>query len=168
MKLNLGCSDDLLAGYVNVDRIDAPGVLYADLNRIWPWHAGEVEEIRAHDVFEHLHGPGTVAPKIWCMNEAHSVLKTGGILELYVPCVMLSDGRVNPGAFADPTHVSFWTMDDQYYFCSQWHAPDAERGRLGPAYGITALFDKLLWNLAEYGDAGNRRAKIQARLRAVK
>lgn len=183
MKINLGSSDDLKPGWLNVDRGPDPrqtlnyGIeldyLQADLNEPWPWADSSVEAIYAHDVFEHLTGPGGVAPKIWAMNEAWRVLQPGGVLDLAVPCVYLDDGRINPGAFADPTHVSFWTMDDRYYFCDEWNHPAGERGRLGPAYGIVALFHARLWRMIEYGARGarggmERRSKVTAILEAVK
>ena len=88
MKINLGSSDDLKPGWLNVDRGPDPrqtlnyGIeldyLQADLNEPWPWADSSVEAIYAHDVFEHLTGPGGVAPKIWAMNEAWRVLQPGG------------------------------------------------------------------------------------------
>lgn len=187
LRLNLGCSDDHIRAYLNVD-IHPPADVLADLNARWPWPDGSVERIVAHDVFEHLDGSRqweeqdgtilerdndtaerrTVAGKVWAMNEAHRVLEPGGVLELAVPCVMLSDGRVNPGAFADPTHRTYWTMDDQYYFCEEWNNLQGERGRLGPAYGITALFRPHTWTLVEYGKGPERRSKIVATLEALK
>ena len=175
MKLNLGACDERKPGYVGVDRASGPAVDIAwDLNRKWPWNDSSIEEIYAHDVFEHLdHAPqeqyetAGVPGKIWCMNEAHRILRPGGVLDLAVPCVHMLDGRVNIGAFADPTHKSWWTADDAYYFLEQWNKPQGERGRLGPAYGITALF-RGSWELREYGDGRERRAKIFARLEAVK
>jgi predicted SAM-dependent methyltransferase len=161
MKLNLGCSDDHKPGYVNVDQAP-PCDHLVDLARPWPWGAAVIDEIFAHDIFEHL------PSKIRAMNSAHRVLKSGGILDLAVPCVYLPDGRVNPGAFADPTHRSYWTMDDRYYFCEDWNNPRGERGRFGQAYGITALFRIRAWNLIEYGAPHERRSKIMAILEAVK
>lgn len=162
MRLNLGCSDDHKSGWVNVDRVE-PADVVVDLRTPWPWEDSSVEAIYAHDVFEHL------ASKTWTLNESWRVLRPGGHLDLAVPCVMLGDGRVNPGAFADPTHASFWTMDDRYYFCEEWNHSKGERGRLGRAYGITALFRPLKWDLVEYGDwAEGRRSKIVALLEAVK
>jgi predicted SAM-dependent methyltransferase len=161
VKLNLGCNDDHKAGYVNVD-CAPPADQIADLAKAWPWEDSSVEEIVASDVFEHLES------KICTMNEAWRVLKPRGVLILAVPCVMLSDGRVNPGAFADPTHRSFWTMDDRYYFCEEWNNPRGERGRLGPAYGIQALFREVKWELKEYGTGAERRSKVMAILEAVK
>ena len=185
MKLNLGCSDDHKVGYVNVDRVE-PADEVADLNYPWPWGNSSVDEIYAHDVFEHISSP-YARGKIWAMNEAHRVLKPGGILDLAVPCVSLLDGTVNPGAFADPTHASFWTWDDIFYFSEQFNTRAGERGRLGPAYGITALFraprmerdDRagwfvaghnkgLAWFIRQTGHGQERRAKIIARLEAVK
>ena len=160
LKINLGSNDDLKPGYWNVDIGGAVDEI-VDLRDPWPWKSGCLAEVFAHDVFEHL-------PKIHAMNEAWRVLRHGGILDLWVPCVSLSDGRVNPGAFADPTHVSFWTYDDRYYYCEEWNNPQGERGRLGPAYGIKALFRQVSWQQVDYGVGPERRSKIRALLEAVK
>jgi hypothetical protein len=160
VKLNLGCSDDHKPGYLNVDQAP-PADFVTDLSKAWPWEDSTVDEVFAHDVFEHL-------PKIHAMNEAWRVLCSGARLDLAVPCVMLANGLVNPGAFADPTHISFWTFDDRYYYCEEWNNPQGERGRLGPAYGIVAVFRIVKWELREYGADAERRSKIFATLEAVK
>jgi hypothetical protein len=195
MLLNLGCSDDLKLGYVNVDNCipyqfaaelltDAAisqlkygmfqsqdkSFFLQDLTERWKFEDSSADEIYAKDVFEHISNsdfPGNKG-KIWVMNESYRVLKSNGVLEMLVPCVHLRDGRVNLGAFADPTHASFWTHDDRYYFCEEWNNPQGERGRLGPAYGISCLFGIIKWELVEYGAAHERRSKIHAVLRAVK
>mgnify|MGYP002133823108 CR=1 FL=1 len=96
MRLNLGCCDAILPGYVNVDVVDGPGVdLVADLSKPWPWLDGTIERVRAHDVIEHL------PDKIHTMNELWRVLEPGGIAEVAVPT---TDGT---GAFQDPTHVCY-------------------------------------------------------------
>ena len=97
MKLNLGCCDAPLGGYVNVDLVPGPGVdQVADLRQSWPWPDNSVEYIRAWDIVEHL------PDKIFTMNETWRVLQPGGRVEIAVPT---TDGT---GAFQDPTHVSFW------------------------------------------------------------
>lgn len=158
MNLNLGCSDDLLKDFVNVDRVRPagfevvnkiregwehlriPGAIAefqrVDLCEPWPWPDSSVDCIRAKDIFEHLDNERWRGQRgiIFCLNEAHRVLRRGGILHLIVPCL--------PGVapWVDPTHVSVWTPDLRYYFCEEWNNPAGERGRLGPDYGITALF----------------------------
>ena len=193
IRLNLGCSDDLKPGWINVDaHSDSPRTMRlasiidavarndgtycddftytADLAEGWPMNNSSVDTIYAKDVFEHVDNssfPGNRG-KIWVLNESYRVLKPGGLLELLVPCVHMRDMSMNPGAFADPTHVSFWTYDDRYYFTEEWNNPQGERGRLGPAYGITCRFKVIVWRLQEYGVPGERRSKIHAVLEAVK
>jgi SAM-dependent methyltransferase len=146
MKLNLGCSDDLRPGYVNVDlgrviarhreRVDRATV-GADLRNAWPWPDSSIEEIRAWDIFEHL-------PDInHTMNESHRVLRPGGILDLFVPT---TDGR---GAWQDPGHVSWWNVNTLRYFVecfAEWRRFAAQDGRtakfriisrIGPVSGAT-------------------------------
>jgi SAM-dependent methyltransferase len=159
VKLNLGSNDHRMDGYLSVD-IAPPADVITDLRLPWPWPDSSVEAIYSHDCFEHL-------PQIHTMNEAWRVLRPGGKLDLAVPAVALADGRVNPGAFCDPTHVSFWSLDTRYYFCEEWNNPQGERGRLGPHYGIKALF-RGTWKLTEYGLPHERRSKLLAILEAVK
>jgi SAM-dependent methyltransferase len=123
MKLNLGCSDAHLDGFVNVD-VCPPADVVADLTRPWPWEDGSVEHIRAWDVIEHLPQP------IHTMNELWRVLRPGGTVEIVVPT---TEGR---GAWQDPQHVSFWNRNSFFYYT---HG-DPHRERFGAAYGIHARF----------------------------
>ena len=43
LKLNLGCSDVSLKGYVNVDLVP-PCDQVADLEKLWPWQDSSVEK----------------------------------------------------------------------------------------------------------------------------
>lgn len=124
MKLNLGCCDAHVRDFVNVDRVPPAGQI-VDLARApWPWEDSSVEAIRAHDIIEHL------PDKIQTMNEIWRVLKPGGRADIVVPTI---DG---PGAWQDPTHVSFWHRNSFFYFT----AGDAHRERFGDAYGVKARF----------------------------
>jgi len=124
MKLNLGCCDALLDGYVNVDIIEAPGVEVADLRNPWPWRDSSVDFIRAHDIIEHL------PDKIFTMNEIWRVLKPECAAEIVVPT---TEG---PGAFQDPTHVSFWNRRSFMYY----ELGNPYRERFARSYGIVARF----------------------------
>lgn len=132
MKINLGSCDNLLdRPWLNVDAFDfaRPGYDFrqADLAHPWPWEDSTVSELRAHDIAEHISHP---TGKRWFWNEAHRVLRPGGVLSLIVPT---TDGR---GAWQDPTHVTWWTPNDLFYVCDHW----AEWKRFHRAYGIAARF----------------------------
>jgi predicted SAM-dependent methyltransferase len=148
LKLNLGCSDNHMAGYLNVD-VCQPCDLVADLNQPWPWETSSVDAINAWDCFEHLWD------KRHTMNECHRVLKPGGNLDLFIPT---TDGR---GAFQDPTHRSYWTPNDLFYFCEEY----VEWARFRVAYGITARFKVISSGHKEYS---NKVWKLRAVLQAVK
>ena len=125
MKLNLGCCDTALQGFVNVDIIAGRGVdLTADLRQRWPWPNDSVEYIRAFDIIEHL------PDKIFTMNELWRVLIPGGAVDIAVPT---TDGT---GAFQDPTHVSFWNRRSFLYY----EAGNPYRERFARHYGIQAKF----------------------------
>ena len=124
VKLNLGCCDALLADYVNVDLVPGPGVECVDLRQPWPWPSDSIHHVRAWDIVEHL------PDKILTMNELWRVLVNGGTVEIAVPT---TDG---PGAFQDPTHVSFWNRRSFLYY----EAGNPYRDRFAQHYGITARF----------------------------
>jgi glycosyltransferase involved in cell wall biosynthesis len=125
MKLNLGCCDAAIAGFVNVDIVAGPGVdQVADLATPWPWYDNSVEYVRAWDIIEHL------PDKIMTMNEIYRVLMPGGRAEIAVPT---TDGT---GAFQDPTHVSFWNRRSFLYY----EAGNPYRERFANSYGIKARF----------------------------
>lgn len=189
LKLNLGSCDNLLGDYTNVDRFDFSRLGFdfqvVDLNRRWPWEDSSVDAIRANDIFEHLwptfslQGDNQgfqvrrtdVPAKAWVMNEAHRVLRPGGTLDIIVPT---TDGR---GAWQDPTHVTFWTPNDFFYYCEHWE----EWKRFRRAYRITAQFrvrgaipgfdgrDKA-WSVITEGHAAvaNQVTKLYVPLEAIK
>jgi len=125
MKLNLGCCDAPVAGYVNVDMVSSPGFhVVVDLRQPWPWPDNSVSHIRAFDIVEHL------PDKILTMNELWRVLAPGDTVEIAVPT---TDGS---GAFQDPTHVSFWNRRSFLYY----EAGNPYRERFARSYGIRAKF----------------------------
>lgn len=149
LKLNLGCCDACLSGFVNVDLVSGPGVdQAADLRDAWPWDENSVEHVRAWDIIEHL------PDKIHTMNEIYRVLSPGGSAEIVVPT---TDG---PGAFQDPTHVSFWNRRSFLYY----EAGNPYRERFARSYGVRAKF-KVASELTTQTQDG---PKLTIRLVAVK
>jgi glycosyltransferase involved in cell wall biosynthesis len=125
LRLNLGCCDAPLSGFVNVDVVPGPSVdQVADLRQSWPWSDNSVDYVRAFDVIEHL------PDKIHTMNELWRVLHHGGRAEIAVPT---TEGS---GAFQDPTHVSFWNRRSFLYY----EAGNPYRERFAQHYEIYAKF----------------------------
>jgi SAM-dependent methyltransferase len=150
LRLNLGCSDQHLPGWLNVD-VCPPADKLADLSQRWPWEDSSVDALRAWDFIEHLPN------KVWTMNEAYRVLKPGGQFDIWVPT---TDGR---GAFQDPGHVSFWTPNDLFYYCDNVGAGEWERFQA--SLGVTCHFRVREQKHAEYP---NRVWKLRAILEAIK
>jgi predicted SAM-dependent methyltransferase len=133
VRLNLGCNQNALQGFVNVDIEKYPGVdVVTDLEKVWPWDDNSVDEIYTADLPEHLRGwyetydfggvnslqdliaalqkPQRHYGVFHFMNEAWRVLKPGGLLKARIP-------TTESKAWAqDPTHVSFWNENTMLYF----------------------------------------------------
>lgn len=105
MIVDLGCGPHKAENAVGVDCRPFPGVdIVADLSVRWPFEDSSIDEVRASHIFEHLPVP------LFTMNELFRVLKPGGTALIEVPS---SNG---PGAFQDPTHVSFWNLNSFLYY----------------------------------------------------
>ena len=156
MKLNLGCSNQILKGWRNVDCRPLPGVdMVWNLDEMpWPWPDGSVDEIFMAHCLEHLCDP------LKALNECRRVLKVGGKLTVKVPHAK--------GAFANsPAHSLYrfsriWfqsfscSPDDQVKFDALWGDQTLRMSLLHHrfvnwhgAHGVIMLFAKCwdaFWN----------------------
>lgn len=126
LKLNLGCGEKCLEGYINID--NDPGVKvdqFIDVAEtgLYKFDDDTVSEVRADDFLEHI----PIGKTVYVVEEIFRVLKPDGIFRHQTPS---TDGR---GAFMDPTHRSFWNRNSWMYFC-----PDLVGGRR--FYNIKAAF----------------------------
>ncbi len=111
LQIDLGCGIHKTDNFIGVDICPGPGVdIVADLSKKFPFDDNSVDEIKAHDIIEHLQD------RIHTMNEIWRVCKPGAKVDIRVPS---TDGR---GAFQDPTHISFWNINSFLYYCSEFPA----------------------------------------------
>lgn len=110
LKLNLGCGEIYLPGYVNCDVL--PHVRadkHFDLNVFpYPFEDDSADLIWMDNVLEHLDD------LIRVMGELHRILRTGGRLKILVPYAK------SDWALQDPTHKHFFTEQTMNYFCEGW------------------------------------------------
>ncbi len=115
LRVNLGCGSDVRAGWINVDKVDLPGItLCHDLTQTpLPFDDNSCVEVVCQDVLEHI-------DYIPVLKEIHRILQVGGTLTIRVPHFTSKD------AYADPTHCNFFATktfrffaeghDRSYYF----------------------------------------------------
>jgi len=107
MRLNLGCGDNIVYGYVNHDATrHRPEIDVAhDLRDLpWPWADDSAEEILLLDVLEHLPDVVPIIDECW------RVLKPGGALHISVPYYEAEH------AWLDPTHRRAFHLDSFDFF----------------------------------------------------
>ncbi len=125
LRIDLGCGAWKPEGFVGVDNYPWSEVdVIADLNENFPFPDKSVDEVRAHDVIEHLRD------RIHTMNEIWRICKPNAIVNISVPS---TDGR---GAFQDPTHISFWNINSFKYYCVEF----PEYINLCRSYGFQGAF----------------------------
>lgn len=111
MKLNLGCGQHRLPGYVNVDKYGSPDLRH-DLEVFpWPWPDGSVDEVLLHHVLEHLGQSPQVF--IGIIKELYRVCKPDAPVRITVPHPR------HDHFLGDPTHVRPISADVFYLFSKQ-------------------------------------------------
>jgi SAM-dependent methyltransferase len=110
-SIEIGGGTLVQPGWINLDSRNGHGE-WARMAQQTPWPTGDntVDAIRASHVMEHIPAG---QERIDVMNEAHRVLKPGGVFEVIVPIV---NDPLSWHAIADPTHVSFWVLESFHYF----------------------------------------------------
>ncbi|HEY5990657.1 MAG TPA: methyltransferase domain-containing protein [Streptosporangiaceae bacterium] len=110
-SIEIGGGTLVQPGWINLDSRNGHGE-WARMAQQTPWPTGDntVDAIRASHVMEHIPAG---QERIDVMNEAHRVLKPGGVFEVIVPIV---NNPLTWHAIADPTHVSFWVLESFHYF----------------------------------------------------
>lgn len=105
MKLNLGCGNDKIKGYINCDKIkEVNPDKVVDLEKKLPFSNDSVEEIVLTHVIEHI------SNLIPLMYELYRICKNGAIIKIRTPYFS------SESAFSNVTHVRYftWTSFDMF------------------------------------------------------
>ncbi len=107
-KLNLGCGQDILEGYVNLDIFEREGVdVVHDVTSLpLPFVDGQFDEILCNDILEHI-------DYIPVLRDLHRILAPGGILHVRVPHFTSKNNAI------DPTHIRQFSIETFDFFCRE-------------------------------------------------
>lgn len=105
MRLNLGCGNDYMEGYINCDRTDKVKVdKVVDLEKPLDFKSDSISEVNCFHILEHI------TNFIPLMHELHRICKDDSIIKIKTPFY------TSWGQFNDPTHVRFFTPWTFTYF----------------------------------------------------
>lgn len=103
LRLNLGGGYRKVPGYLNVDKVGQPDLVY-DLEKCpWPWPDDSVDDVIMHHVIEHL-GQTTEA-FFDILKELYRVCRHNARIQIATPHPRHDD------FLGDPTHVRAFTVD---------------------------------------------------------
>ena len=109
IKLNLGCEDKIINGFINVDINDLPGIdkVYNLEKYPLPWKDSSVDFILCSHLLEHLENP------LKFMLELHRICKSGAVIDLRVPhfscCATYADLTHKKPGFSYLTFGEEWS-----------------------------------------------------------
>lgn len=166
VRLNLGCGQSKLPGYVNVDKFGDPDVKH-DLEHLpWPFADDSVEEIRMTHVLEHLGRDPDVFLDIF--KELYRVSAPGCRIYIVVPHPRHED------FLGDPTHVRAITPGTLELFsrkkCFEWAKTKAANTPLALYLDVdfeitenVVVIDQPYWGQLQRGEISD--ADLQTLLR---
>lgn len=134
MKLNLGCGNKHLDGWLNVDHHPPADKLWNLELLPWPWEDNSVDEVQMIHVLEHLGQPKDLYLEI--IKQLYRVCRSDAVIRISVPHPRHDD------FLNDPTHVRAITAESMSLFNQ-----DENRRKVAEGYSDTPLGVQLGVNL---------------------
>ena len=126
-RLNIGCGNDYLDEYINLDKGNCKCDVKWDVEETpWPFEDNSMEMIFCKHLLEHINKDKIIP----FFREVNRILQPVGIAEIFVPHYK---SRI---AFTDFTHISYFSEESLRYF-----QKDDPIHELGKVMGIDYNFD---------------------------
>ncbi len=132
-RLNLGCGNKHIKGFINVDKEGNPDLKH-DLEKFpWPWQENSVDQILMIHVLEHL--GKEVDTYFQIIKELYRVCKPSGRIRIIVPHFRHKD------FYTDPTHIRVITPEGLNMFSKKQNKIQIKQGLSDSTLGIQLNVD---------------------------
>lgn len=128
LKLNLGCGERKIPGYINVDKFGSPDVKHNLETFPWPWEKNSVSEILLVHVLEHL--GQDVDTYLGIFKEIYRICINGAKIKIVVPHFK------HNYFYDDPTHVRVVTPFGLKLFSKRLNKQWIEEGLSNSPLGL--------------------------------
>ena len=128
LKLNLGCGEKRIPGYINVDKFGNPDIRHNLESFPWPWKENTVSEILLIHVLEHLGKDIEIYFGIF--KEIYRICKPGAKIKIVVPHFR------HQFFYDDPTHVRVVTPLGLQLFSKKLNKLWVEKGAANSPLGL--------------------------------
>ena len=128
LKLNLGCGEKRLPGYINVDKFGNPDIKHDLESFPWPWENNSISEIKLIHVLEHL-GKETET-YFGILKEIYRICKNGAKIFIIVPHYR------HEFFYDDPTHVRVVTPLGLRLFSKKLNQQWIQKGAANSPLGL--------------------------------
>ena len=128
LKLNLGCGEKRIPGYINVDKYGSPDIKHDLESFPWPWETNSVSDIVLIHVLEHLGKDVEIYFGIF--KEMYRICNHGAKIKIVVPHFR------HQFFYDDPTHVRVVTPLGLQLFSQKLNNLWVEKGAANSPLGL--------------------------------
>ena len=128
LKLNLGCGEKRIPGYINVDKYGSPDIKHDLESFPWPWETNSVSDIVLIHVLEHL--GKDVEIYFGVFKEMYRICNHGAKIKIIVPHFR------HQFFYDDPTHVRIVTPLGLQLFSQRLNKLWVEKGAANSPLGL--------------------------------